>query len=139
MHARRILFVEDDDDDVFLIKRACRNLGLDRLDFASNGKLAAEFLRSLMATAGTFEIPLIFLDLNMPEMNGFEFLRWLRGEGPLRAVPVVIFSTSENPRDIESAYALGANAYMVKSSDTSELSKMISAADAFWRGYNRVR
>lgn len=139
MNNQKILFVEDDDDDVFLLKRVCRKMEVDRIDFASNGRKAIEFLKPLIQhPASQAEPPIIFLDLNMPEMNGFDFLRWVRAEARLQTSPVIILSTSENPQDIQSAYALGASAYLVKTSNMDELGNMISAANKFWRQYNRV-
>src|SRR5687767_5593595 len=137
--SQRILFVEDDDDDVFLLKRVCMKMEIDRFDFASNGRKAVELLKPLIESpAGSQEPPVIFLDLNMPEMNGFDFLRWARAAPRLQSSPVIVLSTSENPHDMQSAYALGANAYLVKTSDINELGNMISAANKFWRQYNRV-
>lgn len=139
MNNQTILFVEDDEDDVFLLKRMCKKMEIDRVDFASNGRKAVEFLTPLISgERRQTEPPIIFLDLNMPEMNGFDFLRWVRGEARLQSSPVIILSTSENPQDIQSAYALGANAYLVKRSDMTEMGNMISAANKFWRQYNRV-
>jgi CheY-like chemotaxis protein len=139
MNSQKILFVEDDDDDVFLLKRVCKKMEIERFEFAANGRKAVELLKPLIENpAASPEPPIIFLDLNMPEMNGFDFLRWVRSESRLHSSPVIILSTSENPRDIQSAYTLGANAYLVKTSDMNELGNMISAANKFWRQYNRV-
>jgi len=139
MRNRNILFVEDDADDTLLLKHVCGKLGLEHFSFASNGKVAAEVLTSALQDPAQHSTPpLVFLDLNMPEMNGFEFLRWLREENKMHALPVVILSTSESPRDILTAYQLGANAYLVKSSNLRELGNMIQSAHDFWTCYNRV-
>jgi CheY-like chemotaxis protein len=137
-HSAEILFVEDDEDDVLLLQHACKKAGiLEQFTFFENGRRAVDAL-SIKLESGSKEIDpmLIFLDLNMPEMNGFEFLRWLRAQGRAGSIPVVILSTSENPADISLAYNLGANAYLVKSNTISELTEMISAARAFWLRYN---
>jgi CheY-like chemotaxis protein len=133
-----ILFVEDDEDDMLLIRHVCKKAGIDRFNFAGNGKRAVEALEPRLKDRAGSEPPVIFLDLNMPEMNGFDFLRWLRKDNGIHTVPVIILSTSENPSDMQTAYALGANAYLVKSSAIAELGNMISAAYSFWAHYNRV-
>ena len=132
-----ILFVEDDQDDILLFQLACKRTGIaESLNFFENGKRAVDFLKSKIQAANPDRF-LMFLDLNMPEMNGFEFLEWRRGVANLRAMPVIILSTSENPQDIAKAYDLGANAYLVKSSTIADLSGMLSAAHSFWIRHNR--
>jgi CheY-like chemotaxis protein len=132
-----ILFVEDDDDDVFMLKHVCKKIGIERSTFVQNGRLAIEYLTSVFGKNAD-EYPIIFLDINMPEMDGFAFLRWLRGEAALYSIPVIILSTSENPRDMTTAYKLGANAYLVKTSAIGDLAIMLAAAHQFWSGFNRL-
>jgi CheY-like chemotaxis protein len=132
----KTLFVEDDEDDVMLLRLACDRAGIGDYAFAQNGKRALDLVRD-NAPDFSRTHSLIFLDLNMPEMNGFDFLRWLRKEAEVTTLPVIVLTTSENPRDIENAYSLGANAYLVKSTVFAELSKMISTAHTFWAQYNR--
>ena len=138
MSQRSILFIEDDADDALLLTHVCNRIGVERFSFATNGKEAATLLSSKIASGIIAEAPLIFLDLNMPEMNGFEFLEWLRAKSEVYSTPVIVLSTSENPQDIKRAYALGANAYLVKSSALKELRETIAAAHTFWSKYNRV-
>lgn len=130
--------MEDDADDQMLLSLVCKKAGLKSFSFADNGKRAVELLKPRIENKTSIEPPLIFLDLNMPEMTGFEFLTWLRKEIGAHSVPVLILSTSENPHDMQAAYALGANAYLVKSNGLAELGKMISAAHEFWTRYCRV-
>ncbi|HEX7860960.1 MAG TPA: response regulator [Verrucomicrobiae bacterium] len=138
MSQRSILFVEDDADDALLLTHVCNRIGVEQFSFATNGKEAADFLHSKIQRGMISEAPLIFLDLNMPEMNGFEFLEWLRGKSEVYAMPVIVLSTSESPQDMKRAYALGANAYLVKSNALKELRETIAAAHTFWSKYNRV-
>lgn len=137
MRSLDILFIEDDNDDVFLLKRVCKTLGIGPITFAANGRRAVEYLTPRLTGGGAAD-SLIFLDLNMPEMNGFDFLRWFRGEASMRTTPVIVLSTSENPSDMNTAYELGANAYLVKASDLNELTTMLRAAHTFWSQYNRL-
>ena len=132
----KILFVEDDQDDVFLIERACKTAGLDeRRGFLHDGKAAVDYLAEAMGGS----LPaLIFLDLNMPLMGGLEFLRWMRAEVSFENIPVLVLTTSENPQDIKSAYQAGANAYLVKPTAIAEFAKMIGCATQFWLDFNRM-
>jgi CheY-like chemotaxis protein len=126
--AQRILVVEDDKDDVFLIEYACTHACINaELSFAENGKHAIEQLLDQSRAPD-----LILLDLNMPVMNGVDFLRWLRSQAAWQRLPVIIFTTSEDPRDIALSYELGANAYLVKPNIPSELSRILQAVQQFW-------
>ena len=139
MKSENIVFVEDDEDDIFLLKMACKRAGMAGVaNFVENGKKAVEFLSPRLPARPNVSKPLlIFLDLNMPEMNGFEFLKWLRKDSANASVPVVILSTSENPMDIAKAYDFGANAYLVKASTIDELTSLISVSLQFWTSLNR--
>ncbi len=132
-----ILVVEDDKDDVFFLERAWKTAGLTgRLTFAENGREAVERLQNLKSQPlAERDLPdLILLDLNMPVMGGLDFLRWLRSKSCFVKLPVLIFTTSQDPRDVESSYDLDANAYLVKPDTQIELSKMLKAAQNFWLG-----
>ena len=78
----------------------------------------------------------IFLDLNMPLMNGFEFLQWRRQQPVVSRIPVLILTSSENPQDIVDAYRLGANAYLVKPMAVPDLSSLLTSIHAFWFTHN---
>jgi CheY-like chemotaxis protein len=114
---KNIFLVEDDIDDQFLFLDALKEI--DRsisCRVAENGKEALNDLKRLT------ELPdLIFLDLNMPLMNGFECLGKLKKDKRLRDVPVVIFTTSKNPADAEATHQLGANVFFSKPSRFADL------------------
>ena len=132
------LFIEDDEDDVLLLEHALKKAGInERKQFLANGRRAVEFLERGTSASSNRSPFLIFLDLNMPEMNGFDFLQWLRGNEAYQTTPVFILSTSENPRDIKRAYELQANAYLVKGNTLGELIAMLTSAHRFWATYNR--
>lgn len=136
----KILFVEDDGDDVLLLEHACKKAGIaEEKLFFRNGRMAIDYLAPPNDSGDNPALSdpfLLFVDLNMPEMNGFEFLEWLRDHEAFRTAPVIVLSTSESARDICRAYELGANAYLIKPNSISELANMLSAARAFWVGYN---
>jgi chemotaxis family two-component system response regulator Rcp1 len=136
---RKLLFVEDDEDDVFLIGRACKAAGVNALtEFQPNGKAASEHLANSLPVGGSLP-QLIFLDLNMPVMGGLEFLRWLRRQPLLEYIPVVVLTTSENPDDLKAAYTARANAYVVKPANPSLWAEVLRCATEFWLVHNRVQ
>lgn len=118
-----ILLAEDDETDILLLRRALAEVGVTRpIDVVSDGQEAVDYLERLQAAPGNGDrMPaLLILDLKMPRMTGLDVLRWVRSEPGMRAVPVMIFSSSAHPHDIERAFAAGANAFLVKSAATSE-------------------
>jgi len=80
----------------------------------------------------------IFLDVRMPRMDGFEVLRVLRSTPHTRAIPVVMVSTSAWPEDVRRAYELGANSYLVKRFDGSDPGGFIAEAARYWVELNYV-
>src|SRR5438105_2607345 len=107
-----ILLVDDDDIDVMNVRRAFEKGKIDNpLFHAEDGLRALEMLRD-----GSFprERRLVLLDLNMPRMNGIEFLRELRADPELQATPVVILTTSDDERDRVEAYDFHVGGYLVK-------------------------
>ena len=76
---------------------------------------------------------LIVMDIKMPRRTGFEVLQWVKGNGgPLRRIPIVIVSSSDNPTDINQAYELGANAYMVKPVNFKEVEHLFESITQYW-------
>ena len=118
MYARTLL-IDDDDDDQFIFLTALEDVvPAGRCHISNN---ALEAFRYLTAVA---EVPdLIFLDLNMPMMNGFEFLLILKSDPRLSAIPVIIFSTSDSPEDQDRAKELGALQLITKTADIQLLKK----------------
>ncbi|WP_182443984.1 response regulator [Streptacidiphilus sp. PB12-B1b] len=128
-HARDILLVEDDEADAFLIQDALQDQGAPRnVVQAVDGIAALQHLRTL----GTPHPDLIVLDLNMPRMNGHEFLDVLKNDDALRTIPVVVLSTSSTPGDIETAYGRHANAYVTKPVALDDFMNAVHSIDAFF-------
>ena len=74
----------------------------------------------------------MFIDIKMPRVNGFEVLKWLKEHQQCKVVPIIVFSSSDEPEDIERAYQLGANAYFVKPATADKLERMLRCAYDFW-------
>ena len=124
-----ILLVEDDKVDVMTIRRALNDLKvLNRLEVASNGEEALAYLRDPES-----EMPcIILLDLNMPRMNGIEFLREREADEALKAVPVVVLTSSREEQDMVQSYRLGVAGYMIKPVDYKQFVETIRVIDLYW-------
>lgn len=118
---KNIFLAEDDPDDQFLFNDALKQIDDDIVcEIAANGKETISLLKK------TETLPdIIFLDLNMPLMNGFECLSKIKNDDRLRNIPIVIFTTSSNPEDIQATHQLGANVYFSKPSGFIELKDKI--------------
>ena len=115
---RKILIVDDDSDDQVLLIEALRDLdATTKFQTATNGHHALELLHSSL-----HELPdLVFLDLNMPRMNGIQFLLEVKQRQELRAVRVIIYSTSSDQKDMAETARLGAEHFITKPTGLSEL------------------
>lgn len=125
-----ILLVEDDEIDVLNVKRAFdRNRITNPLHVAGNGIEALEKLRS-----GTIpkERRLVLLDLNMPKMNGIEFLRELRADPELRSTSVVVLTTSNDERDRVEAYNLNVAGYLLKPVTFHNFVDLMATLNKYW-------
>src|SRR5213592_3516692 len=110
-----VLLVEDDLNDIFIVKRAFKTANIPTpLQVVTDGQEAISYLRGdgKYADRDAFPLPrLMVMDIRMPRRTGFEVLEWVKNsDRPLRRIPIVIVSSSENPADINRAYELGANA-----------------------------
>ena len=114
-----ILLIDDDDDDQFIFLTALENVAPgSHCDISNNALEAFQFLHTRAETPD-----MIFLDLNMPLMNGFEFLIIIKSDPRFTLIPVVIFSTSDNPEDQTRAKELGAVQFITKTADIELLKK----------------
>lgn len=137
--SQTILWVEDDRDDAFLIGRAIRKAGLDQPMLVTDGREAVEYLSGSgkYGDRGAHPLPsLILLDLKLPKMSGFEVLQWVRGNPAFRRIPVIMFTSSKEKVDVDRAYELGANAYLLKSVDYQNLVEALKVVRAFWLDLN---
>ena len=124
-----ILHIDDERADAILVERACRDLQIPNpiLHFF-NGKEALSHLRN-----ESNKRPFIILsDLNTPEMNAFEFLKAIKDDDILKAIPVVILSGSGNEDDVDQCFKLGAAGYMVKPFEYNKMVEMIATVFNYW-------
>ncbi len=125
-----ILLVEDDEVDVMTVKRAFRqNHITNPLFVASDGAEALEQLRGNELPKGR---RIVLLDLNMPRMNGIEFLQELRSDKELAATPVVVLTTSNDDQDKVKAYNLNVAGYLVKPVTFTNFCELMVALNKYW-------
>ena len=128
-NSKPILLAEDDDVDAMTVKRAFKDLQVaNKLVRAADGEQMLEYLR----TENSEEPCLILLDLNMPKMNGIEFLKIVKADEALKRIPVIVLTTSLDERDVVESFKLGAAGYMVKSVDYEKFVDIISTIDQYW-------
>src|SRR5690242_4830238 len=136
-----ILLAEDDPNDTLLIKRAFQKAGLgNALKTVNNGEEALDYLRGIngYSDRGRFPVPfLLLLDLKMPGTSGFEVLQWVRSQSDFKRLLVVVLTSSNFQADVDRAYDLGANSYLVKPVEFNEMVHMIQRFEAYWTELNR--
>lgn len=139
---RAVLLVEDLENDVFLINRTWAKAGIQiPLHSVSDGHLAIAYLAGDGAYADRQKYPLpclVLLDLKLPYLMGMDVLTWIRSQSHLRGLPVIILTSSALQRDIDEAYQLGANAFLVKPSDIFQLGEMVRLIRDFWLQANQL-
>ena len=126
---RPILLVEDDIVDHLLVRRALTESKVsNRLEIATSGDMALGYLNGDVG-----ERPgIIILDLNMPRLNGIEFLRTIKGDERHRCIPVIILTTSREEQDKQECFRLGAAGYMIKPLEYPLFVDLIRTLTAYW-------
>jgi len=133
---KNILLADDSPDDVFLIRSAFKKNGFkDPIYVVSNGEEVLQYLKgeALYSDRKRYPIPhLLLLDLNMPRMNGFEVLTWIRGRQEWMCLPVIVLTTSFYGPEIKRAYDLGANSFITKPPEFSHLVASLKEVGEHW-------
>ncbi|MBN1906574.1 MAG: response regulator [Deltaproteobacteria bacterium] len=124
-----ILLVEDDEIDQMTVQRALKYIHVtNRLDIAGNGEEALAFLRD----SKNQRPGIILLDLNMPRMNGIEFLSVIKKDAEFKKIPVVVLTTSIEEDDKVKSFNLGVAGYMHKPVDYMQFVEVIRTIDLYW-------
>jgi CheY-like chemotaxis protein len=130
MRTLNILLVEDDEVDVMNVQRSFKKNNITNpLYVAGNGVEALEMLRSGSVPA---QNRLILLDINMPKMNGIEFLRALRADPALRSSPVVVLTTSNDDKDRMESFELNVAGYLLKPVTFNSFVELMLALNKYW-------
>ena len=132
-----ILLAEDDPNDVLLIQRALQRSHIaNPLQVVRDGADAVAYLNGDLQYADRERYPLpvlLLMDLKMPRKSGLEVLEWLRQQtGGLRRLPVVVLTSSNQSLDINRAYDLGANSYLVKPAGFDSLLELVKNLEMYW-------
>lgn len=137
-----ILVAEDKEDDITLLGRAFQNAEITNpIHIVRDGKECIEYLlgKGKYANRDEYPIPvLLLLDLKMPHIDGFAVLKWIRAELSLKRLPVVVLTTSEDIFDINRAYELGANSFLVKTLDIQSFSDLVEQVSRYWLHFSRA-
>jgi CheY-like chemotaxis protein len=131
-----ILIVEDREDDILLIRRSLQRSGvINPIQVVRNGEEAISYLIGEAKFASREEYPLpalMLLDLKMPRTDGFQVLSWIRQQPALKALRVIVLTSSEDIRDVNRAYELGANSFLVKPMEFENFVGMSKFLNEYW-------
>ena len=128
-NSKPILLIEDDNVDVMIVQRAFKDLKItNQLVNMTNGEEALEFLK----TEGDKRPCVILLDLNMPKMNGIEFLKIIKSDDVLKRIPVVVLTVSKEQQDKVKSFRLGVAGYVVKPVDYENFVEAIGTINMYW-------
>ena len=133
-----ILLVEDDHNDVLLVKRAFQKVKIaNPIVVLNDGEQAISYLAGREPYVNRGLPELVLLDLKLPRKSGHEVLEWLRAQQALKRLPVVVLTASSESSDVNRAYDLGANSYLVKPVTFDALVEMVKTLNLYWLILNR--
>jgi hypothetical protein len=139
MYTREIILIEDNPSDVELTIRAFKKARISNpLRVFDNGQSAIDYLSDFVSTEKRkVDTPLlVLLDVNLPIMSGLEVLRFIKSNADLKKVLVVMLTTSSEHRDLEQAYELGANSYIIKPVDFQKFTDLVAQIGMYWMVIN---
>lgn len=132
-HFVEILLLEDEPSDAYLVKMALKEgKVLANLHHVVDGREGLDFLNRTEKYLDAPRPDLIFLDLNMPRMNGSEFLTAIKADQRFNGIPVVVLTTSDFEKDVICSYQLGAAGYITKPMDMPQFIKAIQQIGEYW-------
>lgn len=138
---KAILVADDSAEDSFILKRAFEKVGMTvPLLFVKDGQELIDYLSGSEGFSDRSSHPMprvLLLDLKMPKLNGFDVLRWLQQQPELRRLIVTVLSSSEEPTDVNLAYDLGANSYVVKPGSLNGYANVVEKLRDYWLEVNR--
>jgi len=140
-HRRAILIADDSTADIEILNRAFLKAGVPSPLFAVNdGEEAIRYLAGEGEFSDRAKYPfpsLLLLDLKMPRYDGFDVLDWMTKHPKLKRLWVTVFTSSGEPQDVNRAYDLGANSYVVKPGSFDDLTDIVTTLYRYWMKYNQ--
>jgi len=137
-----ILLADDDRDEAYLVVRAFKDAGVARpVVVVPDGEAVLRYLQGAGEYADRVAHPppcLLLLDQKLPGRSGLEVLEWVRNGSGIPTLPVLVLSASTYACDVQAAYLVGANGYLVKPATFEETIEMAKAINAYWLGFNRA-
>jgi CheY-like chemotaxis protein len=138
---KQVLVAEDEPMDVFLLQRGFAESRIAiSLHFVEDGQAAIDYLSGAGQYADRTAHPLpdlMLLDIKMPRLDGFEVLGWLRQQPGLKRLPVAMFSSCDLEKEVNRAYELGANSFLVKPQELTSMSDFVRRFEEYWLQLNR--
>ncbi len=129
LNSKPILLVEDDHVDAMMVERALRDLKLkNNLIRVSNGEEALKYLKN----NGDMKPCVILLDLDMPRMNGIEFLKLAKDDEELKSIPVIVLTSSDEGRNIDESFKSNVAGYIIKPADYKKFVEVIKTVALYW-------
>jgi chemotaxis family two-component system response regulator Rcp1 len=137
--SKAILLVEDNPDDVLITRRALdKGRIFNPLYIVNDGESALRFMRREGEFRNSCTPALVLLDLNMPKKDGFQVLKEMKSDQMLKSIPVVVLTTSDRDNDVERAYLLGCNSFIVKPVSFESFLKVLISIKEYWLSISRV-
>jgi CheY-like chemotaxis protein len=131
-----ILLVEDEENDVILLQRAFRRAAIvNPLQIVRHGDDAVAYLEGTGDFADRDKYPLpvmMLLDLKLPRRTGLEVLQWVKERSVIKKIPIIVLTSSKNDEDVNRAYELGANSYVVKPVSFETLLELVKSLELYW-------
>lgn len=139
MYERPILLVDDNPDDIMIAKRAFTKVQVhNKIYVTHDGEEAIQFLRKEGPYKDVPTAGLVILDLNMPKVSGFEVLETIKGDENLKSIPIIVLTSSSRPEDIERAYELGCNSFIVKPINFEDFIEAVMEIKRYWLSLSKI-
>jgi CheY-like chemotaxis protein len=134
-----ILLVDDNPDDIMIAKRAFEKSNIhNKIYVTHDGEEAIHFLRKKGKYKDVPTTGLVILDLNMPKVDGFEVLETIKGDDQLKSIPIIVLTSSSRPEDIERAYKLGCNSFIVKPVRFEDFVEAVMEIKRYWLSLSKL-
>jgi CheY-like chemotaxis protein len=134
-----ILLVEDNPDDIVITKRALAKGRIrNKLYVVHDGEEAIDFFKKRGKHKNAPKPTLVLLDLKMPRLDGFEVLKEVKSDENLKSIPIIVLTSSERDKDIDLAYKLGCNSYIIKPVNFDNFIKTIISIKYYWLTISKI-